>query len=400
MIFLSVACDNIYRFKDFSTDFTYDRRINHVLAANDELFPSSSVKVRKNVVIIGGNASGKTTFGKLLCLITNYVYGRAIDKEDNDLHLKSIVASKEKKASFTVEFAIPTGERARVYRLAVDFSVEAVLREELRVVDVFKSYNIKKIRTLLDNAIPVHSYTSESGASEPTFSSPLFSRGIKAGDGYDYAGEMRRDSGFLFQFSEFAKGDSPKLGNDIDFLNHLLPEIDNSIKGASRLRTDDGAVKSDSYAIILKDGYTLDVPNGDLKRCEQILSHGTFEAINFVATIAYIKKHAHNITYIDEQFSHMHAELESYFIRQAILARPTGAQIFFTTHNIQALDMNIPYNAFMFFKRTADGYNVAVYASDYLNKNDRRIRSYYENDLFNVLPDYSAMDDIFEDYLS
>ena len=62
--------------------------------------------------------------------------------------------------------------------------------------------------------------------------------------------------------------------------------------------------------------------------------------------------------------------------------------------------LNIHMNSFMFFKRNEDGFNEAIYPSSFLNKNDRNISSYYVNDYFGVLPNYSVMDNFFEDMVS
>ena len=74
MIITKVSCDNMYMFNNFSLDLTYQKKRKHQLSENDVLFDGSKIKVRKNVIIMGGNASGKTTFGKLLCFISNYIF--------------------------------------------------------------------------------------------------------------------------------------------------------------------------------------------------------------------------------------------------------------------------------------------------------------------------------------
>ena len=77
-----------------------------------------------------------------------------------------------------------------------------------------------------------------------------------------------------------------------------------------------------------------------------------------------------------------------------------SAQVFFTSHNSELLDLNVPNNAFLLFKRCKEGFNKAMFVSQTLNKNDRSVRNYYENDYFGVLPDYSALDQYFEDIVS
>lgn len=150
-----------------------------------------------------------------------------------------------------------------------------------------------------------------------------------------------------------------------------------------------------SYAISFSNGDHITVPDGDLSRCEKKLSHGTFEAINFIQCLDDLYHRDNSIFYIDEQMAHMHSELEAYFIRKAILMKPQNTQLFFTTHNLTIFDLNIPHNDFLFFNRTDDGYTDTVYPTDVLNKNDRNLKGYYENDRFGGLPDYTVMDDFF-----
>ena len=102
--------------------------------------------------------------------------------------------------------------------------------------------------------------------------------------------------------------------------------------------------------------------------------------------------------YVDEMLAHMHSELEAYLIRKAILIKPVQSQIFISTHNIDIFQLNVPINVFVFFKRNSNGYNDAMYPSDILNKNDRNLTQYYVNDYFGVMPDYSILDQSFEEY--
>lgn len=102
MVILRVACDNLYMFKDFELDFTYERKINHPLAEGDTLFEGSRIKVRKNLIVMGANASGKTTFGKLICAILNFIRGRNMDS--GNFGLSTIQYDKTKDANFEIEF--------------------------------------------------------------------------------------------------------------------------------------------------------------------------------------------------------------------------------------------------------------------------------------------------------
>ena len=92
----------------------------------------------------------------------------------------------------------------------------------------------------------------------------------------------------------------------------------------------------------------------------------------------------------------MHTELEAYFIKKAFQNKTNDTQLFFSTHNLEIFNLNIPNNSFVFFNRNDSGYNEMLYPSEKMCKNDRNLRNYYENDYFGVLPDYSTLDETFE----
>ena len=107
-----------------------------------------------------------------------------------------------------------------------------------------------------------------------------------------------------------------------------------------------------------------------------------------------MKKERNSIIFVDEKLPHLHSELEAYLIKKAFLVQ-RDSQVFFTSHNIELLDLNIPYNAFMLFRRNGE-FNEAFFVNDKFNKNDRSLKNYYENDYFGILPDYSDLDVYFE----
>lgn len=118
--------------------------------------------------------------------------------------------------------------------------------------------------------------------------------------------------------------------------------------------------------------------------------------LSFLSILQEVKCRRNHTIYIDEKLPHLHAELEAYLVMKLLLIN-RDAQIFFTTHNSELLDLNVPSNAFLLFKRGDDGYNTAIFVNEKLNKNDRSIRNYYENDYFGVMPDYTSLDSYFED---
>ena len=384
MVILRVACDNFYMFKDFNLDFTYNERIVHPISQHDVLFEGSHIKVRKNLIVMGGNASGKTTFGKLLCMIMNFICGTYIS--DNEIKLNAAQYDKNKNATFEIEFVIDDV----AYLLQTEFNNGNLKSEKLFIQTINKSYDIKTLRETFKNSKPFSDYNSDKSDINAGAASYIFSLSK-----HKQLTELRGRIGFSFKFSEFELNAAKnELFINVDFINDLLPKIDNSVESVKKLETNDLTI-SKSYLIKFKNGETLTVPEGDLNYCKERLSHGTREAINL--SILFKNLSSTNIFYMDEQLAHMHSELEAYLIRQAFLKKADDAQLFFTTHNIELLELNVPINSFVFFVRNKEGFNEAIYPSEKLNKNDRNLRNYYENDYFGILPDYSVLDELFEE---
>lgn len=384
MLILRLACDNMYMFRNFSLDLTYQRKIHHPLAEHDTLFPGSRIKVRKSIIIMGANSSGKTTFGKLLRFILNYIRGERLDAAPEIFG--GIPYDKSAKSNFEIEFVI--GHTA--YLLKAVFKEEKLCWERLSSCKIQKSYNIAKLRTLLNSEENIQMmYPSESELMDVGLASYVFTRGFSADILY-----VKMNIGYLLCFSEYTSNSVANRAVDLPLLNDILPHIDTSVSGVEKL-SGEKRTKTKSYLIKFKNGETLTVPDGELDRCGERLSHGTFEAIRFISVFSELS-HRDDIFFIDEQLTHMNSELEAYFIRKTFLKKLPDAQVFFTTHNIEIFELNVPNHAFIFFRRGIDGMNEAMLPSDMLNKNDRNLRNYYENDFFGVMPDYSIMDKFFE----
>lgn len=199
-------------------------------------------------------------------------------------------------------------------------------------------------------------------------------------------------------FSNFASySQDAVLSAPIKLLNDILPNIDNSIEKVAALSIKGDTRSTNSYVILFKNGDQLTVPDGNVLKADTFrLSHGTYEVLSFLNILEEIRARKNDIIFIDEQLAHLHAELEAYLIMKAFLM-PHDSQLFFTSHNNELLDLNVPNHTFLLFKRNNDGFNSSLYVSESLTKNDRSVRNYYENDYFGVLPDYSMLDVYFED---
>lgn len=112
--------------------------------------------------------------------------------------------------------------------------------------------------------------------------------------------------------------------------------------------------------------------------------------------MAELKDRKNNIFYVDEQLAHLHAELEAYLVMRLFYSE-ISSQLFFTSHNNELLELNVPVGTYLLFKRNEDQSNTAVFMDSMLHENSSDIRYYYDNDYFGIIPDYSALDPFFND---
>ncbi len=393
MIFLSVYFDNVYMFRDFYLDFTMARKSSHFLANHDALFDGSKIYVRKKLLILGANASGKTTFGRILCAIQNYLVGREMGTQINLLEKRY---DQTRPGMFQVDFAI--GEYA--YRMRCVYDEQGVKTESLKEVKIFPSYTNKILRERLESANFVAEYERSTNAPVPTILGKIgmVSSLLLKQENEMYLTKFREGIQFSYVFSDFASTQSSlHLQESVERLNHILPKIDNSVGRIVALKSDDSKLISHSYVIVFKNGQQMTIPDGDLNRADRTrLSHGTYEALQFLDFLTNVKNNPEMMAFIDEQLAHLHTELEAYLIMKALLVQRNG-QIFCTTHNPELLDLNISPQMVLLFRRTEEGFNEALYVSDRIKKNDRGFKGYYDNDFFGVLPDYSVLDKYFEE---
>ena len=402
MILLNLTCNNIFLFQNLSLDFTYNRKLNYEIAQNDLLFPDSKIKVRKSIIIMGANATGKTTLGRLLCLIYNYLICR--DEATAEIISHSI-NQPDKESTFSIEFAI---EKV-AYRLLATFDKDGLLKEELRTCLIQPSYNITTLREKLSNAVPMQYDRNES---KEEILNGFRSYLLRLKKNASITTLFRKALRFWFALSSFHNdpiGQSGLSHLDIPMISQILPTLDNSIKSviplipqipapenAGALQVSEAKSHYDSeaksYTILLKNGKSQTVPDGNLGSLRgNRLSQGTTEAILYSSILSYLKHAKCSTIYVDECLSHMHSELEKYLIWLSILLKEKDSQLFFTTHNVEICDLQLPTNAFLFLKRNKEGLNEAFWANTKLIKNDRSFRNYYENDYFGVLPDYSSL---------
>ena len=97
----------------------------------------------------------------------------------------------------------------------------------------------------------------------------------------------------------------------------------------------------------------------------------------------------HGFYYCDEQFSFIQSDIEQSILSLMISLLKPKTQLFFTTHNVDILDMNLPIHSFMFLRK--DEKIEVVHPEEKIKKNDISLRNVVKNDVLNISPDINKI---------
>ena len=98
MIVMKVKLDNLYAFKDFEIDMSYPKKTVKSSIENEFLYGYPNFRYKKVNIIIGSNASGKTTLGKAMMNILNFITTKRTGE------LEASIRDNTRPASFTFDF--------------------------------------------------------------------------------------------------------------------------------------------------------------------------------------------------------------------------------------------------------------------------------------------------------
>ena len=79
MVVLDVRLDNLYAFKNFHLNFAYPKKIVGSCIKDEHLANRPNFRYKKVNIIMGANASGKTSFGRALMNIFNFIDAYSTD---------------------------------------------------------------------------------------------------------------------------------------------------------------------------------------------------------------------------------------------------------------------------------------------------------------------------------
>lgn len=359
MIVLRLKIDNIYSFKNFSMDLTYPKRIVGSSIEEEHLADRPNFRYKKVNVIMGANASGKTTLGQILMKIFNFL------EMKNHEFVTNVICDTSISASFTIDLASPD---CILYRANCVISPRN--GEKYTIDDVRVEIRQEKIRK---------NDSYESCIRRLESKSYLFEK--------NYIEELEKicNLDWLFEYPQDTTRRIRLPKNDNKFilvLDAILKSLDPSIISVEESKDVENAyvIRLPSKAVVLQDGELFTT---------MFLSSGTKAGVEVADVVSALIQKRYSFYYCDEKFPYIHTDIEKAILSLMISSVPTNGQLFFTTHNTDLLDMDLPKHSFIFLKKDVNNQECpisCVYASSLLKRNTDSLKTAVENDLFSTAP--------------
>ena len=367
MIIMRAKADNILCFNDFDINMSYPKKIVNSPVANEWLSERTNFRYKKVNILMGGNATGKTSLGRILMMFMNYFKDGAVAR------FLDMISDYSREAFLSIDFVTKS---LRMYR----FVFKTGKRNDNGYDDTNVSISIK--------SVPINKNDSYE-----TCESRL-DADIKC----EYTTYDKVDTeGWNFTFPRDITGNTPysligKNSKYLTVLEKVLKTLDPAIRSVDALRDVDNSfvIRFDNKDVIIQDGIITK---------EAILSSGTKAGIDIAYIIASSICNMHDFYYCDEIFSFVNSDLEKACLSVIIEKLGDDRQLFFTTHNSDVLDMDLPKHSYTFMKKIVNEDRVdisCVYASDYLKKADDSMKNAVENDLFCIAPELNELYDLID----
>lgn len=359
MIIMSLKLDNLFAFKDFELDMSYPKKTVRSPIKDEHLSGFPNFRYKKVNVILGSNASGKTTLGKAMMCILNFIASK------NSSGLEAAILDSDMPASFSIDFIVHGSKLNRIMLDIIPDSGKRILAfsYDYELIKLRDSYQICAARL---------------SARERVFSD------------YNTTLDAIEKPGWLFSYPDTTtvlKPDAIPSEIQLKAMKAVLMTLDPSI---SDVRLLDGV--KDTGFIIDKDGREILLQNGRLTDPDRF-SSGTREGVSIAAFLSAILAGKHGFYYCDEKFSYIHSSIEKRMLAIMISNLGENEQLFFTTHNETVMEENLPKHSFVFLVRE-NGIIRPVYANDFVQKASDNLRRAVENEVIKAFPDDRLLDDL------
>lgn len=364
MIIMDIKTDNLYALKNFHINMSYPKKIVDSTIPGEYLEERSNFRYKKVNIIMGGNATGKTSLGKLLMRFANYFNDGGYNR------FTSIIDDHEKTAFLTVDFV--TSEDI-LYRF--DMHITPTISGEYKAkdvdihiyyTDINKRDNYEACAKRLDDLDCKETAYNQLDTNGWHFSYPLDAQLNKT----YYS--IEKDRNYLYILEQILKTLDPSITEVIK-----VKDLENTY-----------AIKFKHKSVIIKEGQIAE---------PEVLSSGTKAGLDISYIIASLICDTHYLYYCDELFSYVNSDIEKACLSIIIDKLSERKQLFFTTHNTDILDMQLPKHSFTFLKKDTEDENMpikCINASDYLKRNTDSLKHAVENDLFCITPELERLFEI------
>ena len=123
MIILDIKIDNLYAFNNFHMNMSYPKKIVKSTVQGEFLEERTNFRYKKVNIIMGSNATGKTSLGKVIMLFANYF------KDGNYDRFTEKIGNQKKKTSLIVDFVTDKNILHR-FKMLIKPKLDGVYREE------------------------------------------------------------------------------------------------------------------------------------------------------------------------------------------------------------------------------------------------------------------------------
>ena len=359
MAVLKVKFDNIICFNDFEADFSYPKKLVKTTIDNEYLSNYPNIRYKKVNIIVGSNATGKTSLGKAIW--KTFLF---LDTKEAKT-IRDIVSDSDKDAYILMDCVFPEGI---FFRVEIKIKSDDIL-VKYQEVSLFKDDSYETILSRLNN-------------DESEFRNYIQELEHVSMSGWNFLFPSI-ESGFDVISCSYEKSEREEFAK---VLEKVLKTFDLSVKSVKPSEE-----VENSYIVSFKTGTkTIAITHGEKLSAIKVLSSGSKYAINIAGAIFAIKKHINGFYFIDEQFSYVNPDLEIACLLTMVNLLNDGEQLFFTTHDVEILGLPFPNHTFNFLKKENEDGEVhikMINAASLEKRNNINIKNLYDNDYFGVSPD-------------
>ncbi len=369
MVLLDIKLDNFLLFNDFSMNLSYAKKPVNSSIKEEHLAGRPNFRYKKLIVLMGANATGKTALGKVLMGAFNF-----IAKREYAL-IAELIEDTRKDARFSLDMVFDDNY---LYRVSATFKGRKKSYSELRSEDINVEIKREKIYKTDSYEKCVQRLNKKDSEQYGSYIQALESIPF-----ITWKFELKFvDSGIQRAIEPI----EPAIYTAVltETLKALDPRVESINKIDDKGKDNTFIINYRNHTVLIKDGFVME---------KEKLSSGTADGVGIAEIITSIRLKANDFVYCDEKFAHIHSDAETAFL--ALMADLIGQnqQLFFTTHNTDVLDMDLPFHSFAFLRRDEFDENKVscVYASDYLKKNNQSLKNAVENDVFSTSPDTDSI---------